>query len=79
MLCTPWWLAHDLHGSLSRAISLRQIKISSISVLVLKVSNFGAYAFILFLLVNWPAQVEDILSVLVPLKGFEEKSLRVVF
>jgi hypothetical protein len=40
---------------------------------VLKVSYFGAYAFILFLLVNWPTQVEDILSVLMPLQGFEEK------
>ena len=38
-----------------------------------KVSNFGAYAFILFLVVNWPVQVEDILPVLVPLKGYEEK------
>ena len=40
---------------------------------MLKVRNFGAYAFILFLLVNSPTQVKDILSVLMPLKGFEEK------
>ena len=45
----------------------------SLPTLVLKVSKTGAYAFILFLVVNWPAQVEDILPVLVPLKGFEEK------
>jgi len=32
-----------------------------------------AYAFLMLLVVNWPTQVEDILPVLVPLKGFEEK------
>jgi len=45
----------------------------SLPVLVLKMGKTWAYAFILFLLVNWPTQVEDELSVSVPLKGFEEK------